>query len=541
MNNRSEKEIWVYIDLRNERLFGLCLNVIAAARSLAGSVSGKVVAVIPGSPAKEEGQEGAVHELTHMPLDASIEACIANGADKACVLEHPKLTWPRSDIHAGLITDIIQERSPVAVLFSLTDFGREVAARCARICNAGMIADCVNLRTEDGRIIADCPSWGGEIMAELAFSDPDATGFATVQPHAFQASALRGSPGTVERIEVDKLRSYNKLEMISSSAEQAKRRRLEDADIVVVGGAGAGSVEGFGLVRDLAAALGGEVAATRPPVLHHWIDEERLIGQTGKTVRPELLISIGTSGAIQYTAGIMESKTIVAVNRDPDSPIFQVADIGIIADARTLLPHITGRVRTALMRDLADVLGEDRDEGKEAGFGEKIRKLRESHGWTLEDISKHTGQSPEAVQQVENNEVVPSVSFLLRLSKALNVDPGTFLKEEEKAAIQDRRAQAFIKRTKNYYYQTLTPGAENQHLRGFMITIEPRQAHKPVAYKHEGEEFIYVMEGSLELTLGNKVNNLKVGESIHYNSEVPHKLKNNSNETTRCLVMLYTP
>lgn len=164
-----------------------------------------------------------------------------------------------------------------------------------------------------------------------------------------------------------------------------------------------------------------------------------------------------------------------------------------------------------------------------------------SFGWSLEELAERTGQSPEYLQQVEKDEVVPSVSSLLQISKALKVDPGTFLMDEEKAAIKDQRAQAFIKRTKNYYYQTLTPGAENLHLRGFMITIEPNQALKPVAYKHEGEEFIYVMEGSLELTLDNKKRQLKVGENIHFNSEIPHKLKSLGNETTRCLVMLYTP
>ena len=193
------------------------------------------------------------------------------------------------------------------------------------------------------------------------------------------------------------------------------------------------------------------------------------------------------------------------------------------------------------MRNLADALGEGTAEGKETGFGAKINKIREAQGWTLEDLAQNTGQAPEYIQQVENDEITPSVSFLLRLSRALKVDPGTFLKEEEKAAIQDQRAQAFIKRTKNYFYETLTPGAENEHLRGFMITIEPRQAHKPVAYKHEGEEFIYLMEGSLELTLGNKKKNLKAGESTHFNSEIPHKLKNLGSETTRCLVVLYTP
>jgi len=104
------------------------------------------------------------------------------------------------------------------------------------------------------------------------------------------------------------------------------------------------------MVRELAVALGGEVAATRPPVLQHWVEEERMIGQTGKTVRPDLLFSIGTSGAIQYTAGIMKSKTIIAINRDPNAPIFQVADLGIVADAKTFVPLVTARAKQTVMR-----------------------------------------------------------------------------------------------------------------------------------------------------------------------------------------------
>jgi len=128
----------------------------------------------------------------------------------------------------------------------------------------------------------------------------------------------------------------------------------------------------------------------------------------------------------------------------------------------------------------------------------------------------------------------------VRLAGALSIDPGTFLHKEEQAAIRDQRAQAFIKRTRSYSYQTLTPGAENSHLRAFMVTIESHHAHKPVEYKHEGEEFIYVMEGDLEFTLGGRIHLLKKGESIHFNSDIPHKLKSLSNEPTRCLVMLYT-
>jgi len=167
--------------------------------------------------------------------------------------------------------------------------------------------------------------------------------------------------------------------------------------------------------------------------------------------------------------------------------------------------------------------------------------LRESHGWSLEALAEATGQSPDFIEKVEHDEVAPSVSFLLRFASAIKVDPGTFLSREEKTMIRDARAQAFIKRTQNYSYQTLSPGAENDHLRAFMITIEPKQSHKPVAYKHEGEEFIFVMEGDLQLTLGGKVHHMRPGESIHFNSDTPHKLKSISNEQTRCLVVLYTP
>jgi transcriptional regulator with XRE-family HTH domain len=270
------------------------------------------------------------------------------------------------------------------------------------------------------------------------------------------------------------------------------------------------------------------------------VDSERLIGQTGKTVRPNLLFSIATSGAIQYTAGITESKTIVAVNRDPASPIFQIADIGIVADAKAFMPIFTSKVKQTVMRKLVDALSEKELMPSDTGFGAEIQKLRESHGWSMEALAESTGRSPEFIKQVESNEVSPSVSFLLRLAKTLDVDPGTFLKREEKTLIRDLRAQEHTKRTQSYNYETLTEGAENDHLRAFLVTIESGQTHKPIAYKHEGEEFIFVLNGHLELTLGGKIKDLKSSESVHFNSDIPHKLKNISNDTTRLLVVLYT-
>jgi electron transfer flavoprotein alpha subunit/transcriptional regulator with XRE-family HTH domain len=540
MQKRAEKEIWVYGDMRNERLLGLSLKVLAKARALSESSSGKAAMVLMGSSDRPDNEESALLKEGLDLKDASNRS-IGHGADFVYILDNRNLIPPRADIYAKPLAEALQEHAPMLMLFPATDFGKELAARTARINHAGLIAECLDLRLEDDTVVAKCPSWGGQIMADNTFSDPSATGFATVMPHAFQEVEAKGDPGIEKVIELNAVDVPGNITLLSRTRERFEEKHLEDADCVVVGGAGLGNAENFGLVRELAASLGGEVAATRPPVLLHWVDEERLIGQTGKTVRPRLLISVGTSGAVQYTAGITEAETIVAVNRDQNAPIFEVADYGIVADAKSFLPIFVDKVKQTTMRKLADALKDTDDAGEGGSFGDKVRRLREARDWTLESLAGATGESPEFLEKVEQDEMTPPVGFLLRLAGALKIDPATFLSREDKALIRDMRTQAFTKRTQDYSYQTLSPGAENDHLRAFMITIEPKQTHKPVAYKHEGEEFIFVMDGDLQLTVASKTHHLRRGESIHFNSDTPHKLKSISDEQTRCLVVLYTP
>lgn len=525
--SKNKNMVWAFVDTRNERLFEQGQKALGMARELASALGcGTAALLVDSSP--EKGSEC-------LDIDVAARSCVDHGADRVLVLaiEGPA----RADLYAAALCSLAKERTPCLVLFAITDLGREVAARSARLLDAGLIADAEGFVLEGGRLQLICPSWGGEMKAHNCFCDPDRTGFITVSHHVPRAEAAKGAPGEVERIDPGALTVPDGFKLLSSEPLPPEHMRLEEADKVVVGGAGLGSHEGFSLCRDLAAALGGEVGATRPAVLAHWASEKRLIGQTGKTVRPSLLFSIGASGAIQYTAGITGSDTIVAINRDASAPIFGLADLGVVADARTFLPVFTAKVKKTTMRQLADLLG---GEGRE-GFGAKVKKLRESHKMTIEALAQSTGKDPEFIEQVEADEVTPSVSFLLALGRALGVDPSAFLHESEKEALRDDRARQFVTRTQNYSYQTLTPGAENEHLRAFMITIEPRQAHKPVAYKHEGEEFVYVMAGALELTLGGKVHHLKAGESQHFNSDVPHKLVSLSDEPTHCLVVLYTP
>ncbi len=543
MTEKATNEIWVFGDLRSRALLDDSFAVLTKASNLSRE-TGDRIAMFMLTPKRTAWLTASENDSCVIEKEAAQEA-FAWGADVVYLLENERFASPTAHHFSAAVAKIVQERSPRLVLFPLTDFGRDVASRAAAIARAGLMADCVELKVgSDGDIVGRCPAWGGEIMAEIGYVPGHGTGFATVHPVGTAGTAGEkdeGKKGRIESIPVADLPTGNGIQMVSSKPVSTKDSDLENARTVVVGGAGLGSMEKFGQVRQLAAVLAGEVAATRPPVLNHWVAEDRLIGQTGKTIHPDLLISIGTSGAIQYTAGIMESGTIVAINRDPAAPIFRLADVGVVADAPSFIPLLITRIRQAVMRRLADDVCADIPAAvKESGFGDKIKTLREAQGWSVEHLAEATGQTPEFIADVEEGKLSPPVAFLLRLSTAYGVDPGTFLKDEEKEQIRDQRAQAYVNRTRNYSYQTLTSGAEHDHLRAFMITIEPHHDHKPVAYKHEGEEFIFVMEGELELTLGNKVNHLKSGESIHFHSNIPHKLKSLTSQITRCLVILYT-
>jgi len=368
---------------------------------------------------------------------------------------------------------------------------------------------------------------------------------ATVSPGTFAERPYdRAAHGEVVRIEKNLDEASSKIHVISSIRESHHMTRLEDAKIVVAGGRGMKNLEGFNTLRELAILLGGEVGATRPAVDAHWISHEQLIGQTGKSIKPELLITCGTSGAVQYTAALRGAGTIVAVNRDPRAPIFKVADFGVVGDTLSFLPAFILEVKNRLFREIADLYrtqiktGKDR---KSITFGQRIKKLREDQKMGVIDLAEKTGQPPEFIEQVESDSLTPPVSFLLQLSQALQIDPSNFLTEQEKIQIEGKRQESFVKRTQNYSYRTLTPGAADKHLRAFMVTIDPQEKHKMVEYKHPGEEFIFVYKGELELTLGSKVFHLKQGETIHFDSETKHKLRNISDETCELIVTLYTP
>lgn len=196
-------------------------------------------------------------------------------------------------------------------------------------------------------------------------------------------------------------------------------------------------------------------------------------------------------------------------------------------------------------RTCADEIGTQgesmkKDNDQPLEFSEKMSRLRKQKGFSLEQLAEKTGYERDYLEKVENREVTPSVATVIQISRVLSIESGSFLSADDKAKRQ-RKAQSFKKRTTDYAYKTLTPHAEQKHMKGFQVTIEPGKAHKGVEYHHEGEEFTYVLKGALDIQVGPKKHHLKAGECVHFDSSLIHKLSNPGDEPTELLVVVYTP
>lgn len=173
-------------------------------------------------------------------------------------------------------------------------------------------------------------------------------------------------------------------------------------------------------------------------------------------------------------------------------------------------------------------------------FAKRVSKLRKERNMSLNHLANETGLTPAYLAQVEKGEVIPPVSVILQISRALEIDSGVLLKEEKEKA-GSRSAEDYEKRTEAYSYQNLTPEAKHKHLKAFKVSVDPRSVHKGVSYQHLGEEFIYVLKGRMEVMVGENRNILTPGESLHFNSSITHKIRNISDEKAELLVVLYTP
>lgn len=320
--NNSLDRVWVFGDYREYFQNRITLQLIAKARNLAKTLNTGVTVVLLGEQVYQYAME-----------------YVAHGADTVIAADHPNLREYEVETYTAVLAKWVGEYQPEIFLAGATSFGREFFPRLAKRLRTGLSADCVDLEIdpETSLLIQTTPSFGGELLAEVITTNCRPQ-MATVHPGVFHELSHNSERiGRIIYPEVDVFHEP-RVKVIRSRARGKGKCGLEDAPVVVAGGMGLGSKEQFELLDELAELLEGEVGATRPAILSGWADEDRLLGQTGKSVKAKLVISIGTSGALQYTTGIQGAETVIAINRDPNAPIFRIADLGLVGDGKAILP-----------------------------------------------------------------------------------------------------------------------------------------------------------------------------------------------------------
>lgn len=330
-NPDSLKEILVWAEQRDGRLMPVALEILAKARELADPLGARVSAAAIG-----EDCGSCAAEL------------VAHGADRVFVVEDARLCFYQADAYTAILCRIAGETRPGLVLLGATSVGADLAPAVAARLATGLTAHCTDVHVEDidGRAqpVMTVPGWRGNLMVKIVCPEKRPV-MATIRPGVME----KGAPDPSRRGEIVALEpglgeGDFRARTIGHVAE-AGEGELEQAKIVVSGGFGFYEAGGTALLEELALAAGGVTAGSRPACDAGWVPESRLIGQSGRTVSPDLFISVGASGAPHYTTGFAKSKVVVAVDRNPKAPIFDVADFGIAGDLREVLPALTEELK----------------------------------------------------------------------------------------------------------------------------------------------------------------------------------------------------
>ncbi len=322
--------VMVFIEYRHGQIAPVSYELLGIGRKLADKRGVLLSAILPG---------GCV--------TPHADSLIAAGADVALLVEHPMLEQFREDIYAAILEQVIRERKPEVVLAGATAIGRSVIPYVATAIDAGLTADCTRLeiRDEDGMLLQTRPAFGGNIMAtiECPHTRPQ---MATVRPKVM-APAIPDPTrtGEVIQVEMDPQFLRSQVEVLETVINTEDQVNIQEVEALVAGGRGLDSAKGFELIRELAGELGGAVAASRAAVDSGWIPYPHQVGQTGKTVSPKIYIACGISGAVQHAVGMQSAEIVVAINRDKNAPIFDIATYGVVGDLYEAVPLLIKRLR----------------------------------------------------------------------------------------------------------------------------------------------------------------------------------------------------
>ncbi len=323
--------VWIFAEQRKGTLHPVCIELLGKAQDLGADLDQEVTALLLG-----------------YRVSGLSRTLIEHGANKVYLAEHKALKDYRSVAYTKVLEEMIKSEKPNILLMGATHIGRDLAPRLSRRVAVGLTADCTELTIDPKEkiLLQTRPAFGGNVMATIAnrYSRPQ---MASVRPGVMEAKPTPQNKGKVITHKTALTEKEIGTRILEIVKETKKVVDLLDAKVIVAGGRGVGDAEGFKVLNRLAAVIGGEIAGTRVAVEEGWIPADRQIGQTGQSVHPEIYIACGISGAIQHRAGIMNSRHIIAVNKDPRAPIFQVADWGIVGDLHQVVPEMVQQLKHA--------------------------------------------------------------------------------------------------------------------------------------------------------------------------------------------------
>lgn len=327
------RNVWVFIEVVRGKIKGVSLELLGQGRKMADDLGEKLVAIIPGNEI-EDFAKMAIHY----------------GADEAIVVDQKELKDYSTDGYTKAMCTLIKKYNPAVLLIGATNNGRDLGPRVSSRMQTGLTADCTELGVDsETRLVKwTRPAFGGNLMATILCPDYRPQ-IGTVRPGVFKKPEEdTGRKGEIihETVEFgpDEIRT-SIVEVITEAG--GADVNLEEAEIIVSGGRGVGGPEGFEVLKELADEIGAQIGASRAAVDSGWISSLHQVGQTGKSVGPKIYIACGISGAIQHVAGMSSSDVIIAINKDPDAPIFNIADYGIVGDLFEIIPELTKRIRSS--------------------------------------------------------------------------------------------------------------------------------------------------------------------------------------------------
>ncbi|MFQ7260237.1 MAG: electron transfer flavoprotein subunit alpha/FixB family protein [Christensenellales bacterium] len=319
------KDVYVIAEQRDGKIQKVGLELIGEATKLAKDLGEQVVAVLLGSNITDKAQE-----------------LIQHGADKVVVVDDPMLEKYATEPYAKAITAVIKACEPEIVLYGATSIGRDLAPRVSARVHTGLTADCTKLAiNEETKLLhMTRPAFGGNIMATIVCKNHRPQ-MATVRPGVMAALAKDATrTGEVVNFKVDFVPADMNVEILEEVKETKKTVDITEAKVLVSGGRGIGSADFVPVLQEAADVLGGVVTGSRPVIEAGWLDKDRQVGQTGKTVRPDLYLACGISGAIQHVAGMESSEVVISINKDDNAAIFSVSDLGVVGDVKVILPKL---------------------------------------------------------------------------------------------------------------------------------------------------------------------------------------------------------